>query len=70
VRVNGDLGRLGGLLKLWLTDDVRTLQFGEHTICASKAKSTHRRRAACRCRHRPIWRSVRHGCERRWRPKR
>ena len=22
-RINGDLGRLGGLLKLWLTDDVR-----------------------------------------------
>ena len=34
VRVNGDLGRLGGLLKLWLTDDVRTLQFGEATILA------------------------------------
>ena len=24
VRINSDLGRLGGLLKLWLTDDVRT----------------------------------------------
>lgn len=23
VRVNGDLGRLGGLLKLWLTDDAK-----------------------------------------------
>lgn len=23
-RINGDLGRLGGLLKLWLTDDPRT----------------------------------------------
>ena len=34
VRVNGDLGRLGGLLKLWLTDDLRTLQFGEATILA------------------------------------
>lgn len=34
VRVNGDLGRLGGLLKLWLTDDVRTAQFGEATILA------------------------------------
>ena len=33
-RINGDLGRLGGLLKLWLTDDVRTLQFGEATILA------------------------------------
>lgn len=34
VRVNGDLGRLGGLLKLWLTDDVRTAKFGEATILA------------------------------------
>ena len=32
VRVNGDLGRLGGLLKLWLTDDVRTAHFGTATI--------------------------------------
>ena len=31
-RINGDLGRLGGLLKLWLTDDVRTAQFGESTV--------------------------------------
>lgn len=31
-RINGDLGRLGGLLKLWLTDDVRTANFGEATI--------------------------------------
>lgn len=33
-RINGDLGRLGGLLKLWLTDDVRTAQFGTATILA------------------------------------
>ena len=33
-RINGDLGRLGGLLKLWLTDDARTAQFGESTIRA------------------------------------
>nr|BCU00967.1 conjugal transfer transcriptional regulator TraJ [uncultured bacterium] len=33
-RINGDLGRLGGLLKLWLTDDVRTARFGEATIKA------------------------------------
>ena len=33
-RINGDLGRLGGLLKLWLTDDVRTARFGELTIKA------------------------------------
>lgn len=38
VRVNGDLGRLGGLLKLWLTDDVRTLRFGEATILALLAR--------------------------------
>ena len=34
VRVNGDLGRLGGLLKLWLTDDQRTVRFGDATILA------------------------------------
>jgi hypothetical protein len=34
LRINGDLGRLGGLLKLWLTDDPRTAQFGEATIRA------------------------------------
>lgn len=34
VRVNGDLGRLGGLLKLWLTDDPRTARFGDVTILA------------------------------------
>jgi hypothetical protein len=28
-RINGDLGRLGGLLKLWLTNDARTAQFGD-----------------------------------------
>ena len=33
-RINGDLGRLGGLLKLWLTNDERTAQFGEATIRA------------------------------------
>ena len=26
-RVNGDLGRMGGLLKLWLTNDERIMQF-------------------------------------------
>lgn len=34
IRVNGDLGRLGGLLKLWLAGDVRTAKFGEATILA------------------------------------
>jgi len=33
-RINGDLGRLGGLLKLWLTNDARTARFGEATIRA------------------------------------
>ncbi|WP_447078076.1 conjugal transfer transcriptional regulator TraJ [Shewanella algae] len=37
-RINGDLGRLGGLLKLWLTDDVRTAQFGQSTILAVLSK--------------------------------
>ncbi|MEX3547655.1 MAG: conjugal transfer transcriptional regulator TraJ [Burkholderia sp.] len=37
-RINGDLGRLGGLLKLWLTDDPRTVQFGEATIRALLSK--------------------------------
>jgi hypothetical protein len=31
-RINGDLGRFGGLLKLWLTDDVRTAKFKKSTI--------------------------------------
>ncbi|WP_036254296.1 conjugal transfer transcriptional regulator TraJ [Methylobacter sp. BBA5.1] len=41
-RINGDLGRLGGLLKLWLTNDRRTVQFGEATIRAllSRIEST------------------------------
>lgn len=34
VRVNGDLGRLGGLLKLWLTNDVRVANVGVNTIIA------------------------------------
>ncbi|MBU0791962.1 MAG: conjugal transfer transcriptional regulator TraJ [Gammaproteobacteria bacterium] len=33
-RINGDLGRLGGLLKLWLTNDERTAAFGDATIRA------------------------------------
>ena len=32
VRINADLGRLGGLLKLWLTDDARTARFSTQTI--------------------------------------
>lgn len=37
-RINGDLGRLGGLLKLWLTNDERTAQFGASTIRALLSK--------------------------------
>lgn len=33
-KINGDLGRLGGLLKLWLTNDARTAKYGEATIRA------------------------------------
>jgi hypothetical protein len=33
-KINGDQGRLGGLLKLWLTDDEKVAKFGESTICA------------------------------------
>lgn len=33
-KVNGDLGRLGGLLKLWLTNDERAASFSEATIRA------------------------------------
>ena len=33
-RINGDLGRLGGLIKLWLTQDQRARAFGEDTIRA------------------------------------
>lgn len=38
VRINGDLGRLGGLLKLWLTNDKRAATFGEPTIRAVLSK--------------------------------
>ena len=37
-RISGDLGRLGGLLKLWLTNDERAAQFGHETIHALLAK--------------------------------
>lgn len=32
VRINGDLGRLGGLLKMWLTNDERLKLFGKEHI--------------------------------------
>ena len=31
-KMNGDLGRLGGLLKLWLSDDRRSAHFDKKTI--------------------------------------
>lgn len=37
-KINGDLGRLGGLLKLWLTNDPRTAQFGESVIRSALAR--------------------------------
>ena len=40
-KINGDLGRLGGPLKLWLTDDPRTAGFGEPTIRAVLSKIEH-----------------------------
>ena len=33
-RINGDLGRLGGLLKLWLVGDARTASISDSTIKA------------------------------------
>lgn len=38
VRVNGDLGRLGGLLKLWLANDARVAAFKPATIVALLSK--------------------------------
>lgn len=37
-RINGDLGRLGGLLKLWLSDDARTADIDATTLRAVLAK--------------------------------
>lgn len=37
-RINGDLARLGGLLKLWLTDDPRLKQFGKSHILSLLGK--------------------------------
>ena len=33
-RIHGDLGRLGGLLKMWLSNDARAARFGPDTIWA------------------------------------
>jgi len=32
VKINGDLGRLGGLLKMWLTNDERLKLFGKEQM--------------------------------------
>ena len=37
-KINGDLGRLGGLLKLWLTNDHKTAHIGPSTIRAVLSK--------------------------------
>lgn len=37
-RINGDLGRLGGLLKMWLADDPRMLRFSDKHILALLSK--------------------------------
>lgn len=37
-KVNGDLGRLGGLLKLWLSNDMRTAGFSLETVRALLSK--------------------------------
>ena len=34
VKVNADLGRLGGLLKMWLTNDERLKLFGKELVVA------------------------------------
>lgn len=38
LKLNADQGRLGGLLKLWLTNDERTAAFGASTIRALLGK--------------------------------
>ena len=54
-RINGDLGRLAGLLKLWLTNDARTARFGESTIRAvlAKIEDTHKMHEVMRAVVRP-----------------
>lgn len=37
-RINGDLGRLGGLLKLWLSDETRINQVGPEPVLALLSK--------------------------------
>lgn len=37
-QISGDLGRLGGLLKMWLSDDARMKPFGEDHIRALLSK--------------------------------
>ena len=52
VRVNGDLGRLGGLLKLWLTDDARTARFAKPTATVYRPRCAWRWNATAHHRHR------------------
>lgn len=42
VRINADLGRMGGLLKMWLTDDARTARIGADVIHALLARINER----------------------------
>jgi hypothetical protein len=44
-RINGDLGRLGGLLKMWLTDHPRAAVLGEERI-REVLRAIERRQAA------------------------
>ncbi|MDV6344755.1 conjugal transfer transcriptional regulator TraJ [Nitrosomonas sp. Is37] len=37
-KINGDLGRLGGLIKLWLSNDRRTKELGKETLHAVLGK--------------------------------
>lgn len=37
-KINGDLGRLGGLIKLWLSNDRRTRELGKETLQAVLGK--------------------------------
>ena len=37
-KINGDLERLGGLLKLWFINDARTAQFGDNVIQSALAR--------------------------------
>jgi len=42
LRVNGDLGRLGGLLKLWLSDDAKLAAFDAGQVRQAVLAALHR----------------------------